>query len=91
MTHSARVANGYDGDWEIYVVTESPSPKDWPDLGFARTSPVPTRTERTAALAALGYRVADGAKWEWHELDTEDGDPARFLGSIDVVAIGAVS
>ncbi|WP_405543772.1 DUF6303 family protein [Streptomyces goshikiensis] len=91
MTYSARVADNYAGDWEIYVVTDSPSPRDWPEHDFARTSPVPTLTERTAALATLGYQVADGARWEWHELDTDDDEPARLLGMIDVVRIGAAS
>lgn len=84
MTHSARVANGYYGTWEVYVVTDSPSPKDWPDHDFARTSPAPTLAERATALALLGYEIVDGAQWEWCELDGEDTDPVRLLGSVNV-------
>ncbi|MER5481875.1 DUF6303 family protein [Streptomyces sp. NPDC002812] len=84
MTPSARIANGYHGTWEVYVVTDSPAPKDWPCHDFARTSPIPTLAERTAALAVLGYEVADGAQWEWHELPSDDTDPVRFLGDVDV-------
>ncbi|MFD9160607.1 DUF6303 family protein [Streptomyces sp. NPDC059558] len=89
MIHSARVANSYRGEWEVYVVTDSPSPREWPEHSFARTAPAPTLAERTAALTTLGYEVVDGATWEWHELDDDVTDPVRFLGMIDVRRIAA--
>ncbi|MFF1779619.1 DUF6303 family protein [Streptomyces virginiae] len=84
MTHSARLAKSCFAGWEIYIVTDSPLPGDWPEHSFDRVSPVPTLAERTSALAVLGYEVVDGAKWEWHELDDGDTGPVRFLGVLDV-------
>lgn len=97
MTHSARLAIGYHGTWEVYVVTDSRSPEDWPGHDFGRSSPVPTLGERTAALAVLGYEVVEEAQWEWNEFAAEEaqwewyefptGDdtgPVYFLGSLDV-------
>ncbi|WP_406738061.1 DUF6303 family protein [Streptomyces sp. NBC_00853] len=84
MTHSARLAKSCLAGWEIYIVTDSPSPGDWPEHSFDHVSSVPTLGERTAALTLLGYEVVDGAKWEWHELNDGDTGPVRFLGVLDV-------
>ncbi|KJY33323.1 hypothetical protein VR46_33685 [Streptomyces sp. NRRL S-444] len=73
----------------MYVATASPSPRDWPEHPFARTSPVPTLAERTAALAVLGYQVEDGQRWEWNELDDDDTGPVRLVASIKVRQIAS--
>ncbi|MFF1338137.1 DUF6303 family protein [Streptomyces sp. NPDC058290] len=88
MTHTARLVNSCFGEWEIYVATASPSPRDWPEHLFARTSPVPTLAERTTALAVLGYQVEDGQRWEWNELDDDTG-PVRLFASIKVRQIAS--
>ncbi|MCX4802515.1 MULTISPECIES: DUF6303 family protein [unclassified Streptomyces] len=84
MTHSARISKTCRGEWEIYIVTDSPLPGDWPEFSFDRVSSVPTLGERTAALAVLGYEVVDGARWEWLELGDDETGPVRFLGMLDV-------
>ncbi|MGY4392128.1 DUF6303 family protein [Streptomyces sp. TE12347] len=87
MTHSARLANSYFGEWETYVVTADPA-DDWPTHSFGRTSPIPTLAERTVALAGLGYEAADGAAWEWMEMDNDYTDAVEFRGSFDVRPVG---
>ncbi|MFE1415333.1 DUF6303 family protein [Streptomyces sp. NPDC058746] len=87
MTHGARLANSYFGEWEIYIVIEGHS-DDWPLHSFGRTSPTPTLAERTAALAGLGYEAVDGAAWEWIEMDSADTDAVEFRGSFEVRPIG---
>ncbi|MFF7300282.1 DUF6303 family protein [Streptomyces sp. NPDC008265] len=83
MTYSARLANSYFGEWEIYIAIEGHS-DDWPLHSFGRTAPTPTLAERTAALAGLGYEAADGAAWEWIEMDNDDTDAVEFRGSFEV-------
>ncbi|WP_404958938.1 DUF6303 family protein [Streptomyces sp. 147326] len=87
MTQSARLANSYFGEWEIYIVTADPA-DDWPTHCFGRTSPIPTLAERTAALTGLGYEAADGAAWEWMELPNGDMDTVELLASFDVRLVG---
>lgn len=88
MTHSARLANSYFGQWELYIVTEGHA-DDWPTHCFDRTSPIPTLGERTAALAALGYVAADGAVWEWTEMTDGDTDGVDLLASFDIRQVAA--
>ncbi|MFJ8211852.1 DUF6303 family protein [Streptomyces sp. NPDC096033] len=83
MTYSARLSNSSFGEWELYIVTDSPS-QGWPACDFRRTQPLPTLTERTAALADLGYEAADGAVWEWTELDNGDTADVVLIASLDV-------
>ncbi|MGW7457037.1 DUF6303 family protein [Streptomyces sp. NPDC054797] len=90
MTYSARLANSYFGEWELYIITEGHA-DDWPTHSFGRTSPTPTLAERTAALAGLGYEAEGGAAWEWMELANGDMDSVELLASYDVRPIGEVS
>lgn len=79
--------------WELYIVvyntTDSWPAHQWP---VARRYQLPTITERTEALARLGYAPAPDAEWEWQETETPDdhGHPAPpcFLGSINIVPLG---
>ncbi|MFE0797482.1 MULTISPECIES: DUF6303 family protein [Streptomyces] len=83
MTYGARLSNSFDGEWELYVVTDRMS-LDWPEHSFGRTGPVPTVQERVDALAQLGYVLADGAVWEWQECSTGVMDRVELLASVDV-------
>ncbi|WP_327414418.1 DUF6303 family protein [Streptomyces sp. NBC_01233] len=84
MMPSARLANGYSGEWEVYVVTNGTPSQDWPEHDFGRSTPVPTLAERAAALAGLGYEGADGAEWEWQEFHGDATDRVRLLAALDV-------
>ncbi|RSS21771.1 DUF6303 family protein [Streptomyces sp. WAC08452] len=83
MTYGARLSNSFQGEWELYVVTDRMS-LDWPEHSFGRTGPVPTVQERVDALAQLGYVLADGAVWEWQECSTGVMDRVELLASVDV-------
>ncbi|MFF8843803.1 DUF6303 family protein [Streptomyces sp. NPDC015127] len=91
MTHSARLSNSYEGEWELYVVTDSLNSRDWPDHDFGRSVPVPTLLERVEALASLGYLIADGALWEWQELPSGHAERVRLLAAVDVRPIGGMA
>ncbi|MFD0380142.1 DUF6303 family protein [Streptomyces sp. NPDC127112] len=83
MTYSARLTNSCFREWEIYVVTGGPA-GEWPACDFRRSRPIPTLAERTAALADLGYEAADGAGWEWMEIDNGDTGAVLLIASLDV-------
>lgn len=91
MTHSARLSNSFNGEWELYVVIGDTTSQHWPAHDFRRSAPVPTPAERAAALTALGYEVADGAEWEWMELSSDPAEPVELLASADVRPIGGGS
>ncbi|MFF4493393.1 DUF6303 family protein [Streptomyces sp. NPDC001546] len=90
MTYSARLSNSSFGEWELYIVTDTAS-HEWPACDFRRSQPIPTLAERTAALADLGYEAADGAMWEWMELDTGARGDVVLIASLDVRRIGGAS
>ncbi|MEU0130786.1 DUF6303 family protein [Streptomyces sp. NPDC006289] len=52
----------------------------WPTF-----SPVPSIEERSAALASLGFTLADGAEWEW----SEDTSPAYHPHPVHVALMAA--
>ncbi|MDF3299987.1 DUF6303 family protein [Streptomyces tropicalis] len=61
------------GRWRLYVAllnTTAP----WPERMFNRT--VPTFTQRTEALSALGYEPVPDATWTWEEHGETHGDPS---------------
>ncbi|MET9886045.1 DUF6303 family protein [Streptomyces sp. NPDC006430] len=89
MTHTARLVNSCCGEWEVYVPTSNPVPREWPEHLFARTSPIPTVAERTAALTGLGYEIVPGQRWEWDELEDDDTGPVRLVASVTVRLIGS--
>lgn len=61
-----------DGRWRLYVVLCNTS-GPWPEHRFPPASPVPTLTERSTVLKALGFAVTGDAEWHWIE-DSEDPD-----------------
>ncbi|MFD4025581.1 DUF6303 family protein [Streptomyces sp. NPDC058576] len=81
--YSARLTNNFDGEWELFVVTDGLS-LNWPEHSFERVGPVPTVQERADVLAALGFAVADGAEWAWLECTTGVMDRVELLASVDV-------
>ncbi|WP_411130500.1 DUF6303 family protein [Streptomyces sp. x-19] len=87
MTHSARLTNT-DSTWEIYVVTDSPYPWDWPTHKFGASAAIPTLAQRDTALAALGYEADTSAEWEWQELPTGYMDSVELLAALDVQPAG---
>ncbi|CBG72642.1 conserved hypothetical protein [Streptomyces scabiei 87.22] len=52
--------------WQLFVVMTG-RVDDWPVFTWPTSAPVPPVEERTAVLAALGYRLSDDAEWEWCE------------------------
>ncbi|MCQ8835630.1 DUF6303 family protein [Streptomyces malaysiensis] len=62
---TAQMSTGARG-WRLYVVLLNTF-EIWPEHDFGRAAPVPTFTERAAALTALGYELVPGAEWEWCE------------------------
>ncbi|MFH9560140.1 DUF6303 family protein [Streptomyces globisporus] len=60
----ARMVLDASGTWKLFVLTGY-EPREWLVHGFNRAEPVPTLTERAAALAALGYAARAGAEWKW--------------------------
>ncbi|MGP3634637.1 DUF6303 family protein [Streptomyces sp. 24-1644] len=57
--------------WQLYIVITG-LVSEWPVFTWPTSSRVPSREERSAALASLGFALADGAEWEWSE-DTGPG------------------
>ncbi|MFJ4962595.1 DUF6303 family protein [Streptomyces sp. NPDC088729] len=82
-TYSARLTNNFDGEWELFVVTDGLS-LNWPEHSFERVGPVPTVQERADVLAALGFAVVDGAGWAWLECPAGPMDRVELLASVDV-------
>jgi len=80
-----------DGRWRLYVALLNTTER-WPDHRFGRM--VPTFTERTDALSALGFEPVPGAAWEWTE-DSETPDnpasPVILIATIRVRSWSAVS
>ncbi|WP_329306494.1 DUF6303 family protein [Streptomyces sp. NBC_01260] len=75
------------GRWRLYVVLMGVPVSQWPEHDFGPTPVVPPLTERSRALAALGFVFTDGAEWEWEEYsETPDDDtsPVRLLASVKV-------
>ncbi|MGW2325702.1 DUF6303 family protein [Streptomyces sp. NPDC001700] len=72
--------------WSLYVVLLNTF-EVWPEHDFGRAAPVPTFTERAAALTALGYEPVPGAEWEWCETTDIPDDlssPVRLIASVRV-------
>ncbi|MFR0353404.1 DUF6303 family protein [Streptomyces sediminimaris] len=64
------------GRWRLYVVLLDTTER-WPECRFGRV--VPTFTERTHALAALGFEPVPGAEWSWTEDRENPDDPASAV------------
>ncbi|MFB8124177.1 DUF6303 family protein [Streptomyces bacillaris] len=88
--YGARLSNSFQGEWELYVVTDGIS-LEWPEQSFGRSGPVPTVQERADALAQLGFILMDGAEWKWQELPAGVMDRVRLLASVNVRRKGGAS
>ncbi|MGW3105282.1 DUF6303 family protein [Streptomyces sp. NPDC001100] len=71
-----------DGRWRLYVALLNTT-EQWPEHRLGRT--VPTFTDRTDSLSALGFEPVPGAEWEWTEDSETPGNPAS-----PVVLIAAI-
>ncbi|MGW9242653.1 DUF6303 family protein [[Kitasatospora] papulosa] len=65
----AWIGDGLKG-WALHVLLLDRSPLAWPERVFDLTWPprIPTKRERAAVLATLGYVAEDGAEWSWREI-----------------------
>nr|WSX52048.1 DUF6303 family protein [Streptomyces sp. NBC_00974] len=76
--------------WQLYVA-QTGLVSEWPTFTWPTSTEVPSVEARTAALAYLGFTLAEGAEWEWQEGTGPDyhPHPARvfFLGSVKVRAL----
>ncbi|MFE3471261.1 DUF6303 family protein [Streptomyces bacillaris] len=88
--YGARLSNSFQGEWELYVVTDGIS-LEWPEHSFGRSGPVPTVQERVDVLARLGFVPTEGAEWEWQELPAGVMDRVELLASVDVQRRGGAS
>ncbi|MEU1270883.1 DUF6303 family protein [Streptomyces sp. NPDC005799] len=70
------------GRWRLYVALLDTTAA-WPEYRFGRS--VPTFTDRTNALNALGFEPVAGAEWTWTEDSETPDDPAS-----PVVLIAAI-
>ncbi|WP_405871224.1 DUF6303 family protein [Streptomyces sp. NBC_00005] len=79
------------GLWRLYVVLLNTT-EQWPEHRFGRA--VPTFTDRTNALNALGFEPVAGAEWTWTE-DSETPDnpasPIVLITAIQVRSLPEVS
>lgn len=60
--------------WQLFVVITG-RVSEWPVFTWPTSPDVPTVESRTAALASLGFALADGAEWEWTEDLTPEYHP----------------
>ncbi|MFJ8350490.1 DUF6303 family protein [Streptomyces sp. NPDC094153] len=75
-----------DGRWRVYVVLLGTT-EQWPEFTFGRRRPVPTLTERSRALSALGFEpVADG-EWTWSEDSKIPNDPTTAVILIAAIRV----
>jgi hypothetical protein len=82
-----------EGGWRLDVRVPGPV-SGWPTTMFSdRGTTVPTVAERTAALAAVGYRPADPDAehigWSWIEVQESPDEAAYFIGVTPVRPLGA--
>lgn len=79
------------GRWRLYVALMNTTDA-WPEHRFGRS--VPTFTDRSSALRALGFEPVPGAEWTWTE-DSETPDnpssPAVLIAAIRVRSWPGVS
>lgn len=73
--------------WQLYVAM-SGLVSEWPTFTWPTTTEIPSIEARKAALAYLGFALAEDAEWEWTELTGPDyhPHPARvlLLGAVKV-------
>ncbi|WP_246113574.1 DUF6303 family protein [Streptomyces montanus] len=74
------------GRWLLFVALRG-TPVAWPEHSFEQPDHLPTFTERTQALSALGFEPVPGAEWLWTEFSADPADPAspvRLLAYVRV-------
>ncbi|MEU4952810.1 DUF6303 family protein [Streptomyces lavendulae] len=71
--------------WQLYVA-QTGLVSEWPTFTWPTSPEVPTVEAREAALAYLGFVLAEGAEWEW----IEDIGPDYHLHPARVLLLGAV-
>ncbi|GAA3800979.1 hypothetical protein GCM10022403_039060 [Streptomyces coacervatus] len=76
----------HKGRWRLYVVLLNTT-DPWPEYDFGRTAPVPTFTERTEALSALGFEPIPASEWDWIESSDDPDDPASPVSLIAAVQV----
>ncbi|NJP44470.1 hypothetical protein HCN08_13845 [Streptomyces sp. PRB2-1] len=80
------------GRWLLIVVLLGVPLSQCSELQWPEGTPTPTPAQRREALAALGYRAAPGAEWQWAEMsadpDAVDAGPVELFAALDVQPIG---
>ncbi|WP_030717364.1 DUF6303 family protein [Streptomyces sp. NRRL F-2580] len=73
--------------WQLYVA-QTGLVSEWPTFTWPTSTEIPSVHARQAALAYLGFTLAEDAEWEWTEHTGPDyhPHPARvlLLGSVKV-------
>ncbi|MFD0380143.1 DUF6303 family protein [Streptomyces sp. NPDC127112] len=73
--------------WQVYVARTG-LVCEWPAFTWPASAEIPTIAERSAALADLGFALAEDAEWEWMEITSPEYHPhpvrVLFLGSVKV-------
>ncbi|MEU4061812.1 DUF6303 family protein [Streptomyces wedmorensis] len=77
--------------WQLYVAQTGPV-SEWPAYTWPTSEAVPTCEARKAALASLGFTLAEGAEWEWTEGAGPEYHPhpvrVSLLAAADVQPLG---
>ncbi|MDX3777679.1 DUF6303 family protein [Streptomyces europaeiscabiei] len=60
--------------WQLFVAMTG-LVSDWPVFTWPTSLQAPTVEERAAALASLGFTLAEDAEWEWCEGTTPEYHP----------------
>ncbi|WP_405959197.1 DUF6303 family protein [Streptomyces sp. NBC_00868] len=71
--------------WQLYVAMTG-LVSEWPTFTWPTSAVIPTVDQRQAALAYLGFTLAEGAEWEW----TEHTGPDYHSHPVRVLLLGAV-
>ncbi|NUW04536.1 DUF6303 family protein [Streptomyces sp. CAI 127] len=70
--------------WQLYIIVPG-LVSEWPVFTWPTGPDVPSREDRAAALASLGFTFTDGAEWEW----SEDSGPPYHPHPVRVALIAA--
>ncbi|OYP16201.1 hypothetical protein CFC35_18190 [Streptomyces sp. FBKL.4005] len=73
------------GRWCLYVALRGAA--EWPQHWFAESEPVPTFTQRTDTLTALGFEPAPCSLWEWVEGSADPADPSSPIILIAAIRV----
>ncbi|MFD7094332.1 DUF6303 family protein [Streptomyces xanthophaeus] len=76
--------------WQLYVARTG-LVCEWPTFTWPASTDVPSLEARKAALALLGFTLAEDAEWEWQEGTGPEYHPhpvrVSFLGAVKVRAL----